>query len=151
MLYIFGALIAALFLVSGFASCEYKQVQTLQTSIAANKVIAKKMLEDEVARGKADSIQSQKDYDDSLKTLSARNKLYAGQLRDPGRRNSCPSSASGVAGVPQDTTTGSELSPEAGKLLRGEADRADFAAVYALKCQQYAIKPTIRSQIEALK
>ena len=151
MFELLAGLALALLISIGVNSCQYKEVGTLKASIEANKVIAKKMLSDEVARGKADSIQSQKDYDDALKTLSITNRHYAGQLRDPGRRNSCHGPAAGTTAVPQDTSTGSEFSPEAGKLLRSEADRADFAAIYALKCQQYAIKPTIRSQIEAIK
>lgn len=150
-MYLIGGLVLALLISIGFGGCEYKRANGLEAHIAANKIVAKQILDTAVAQGKADSIQSQKDYDDALKTLSIANRNYAGQLRDPGRRVSCPSSTAPATGVPQDPAPSSELSPEAGKFLRDEADRADIAATYALKCQQYAIKPSIRSQVEAMK
>lgn len=151
MIYVFGIMFAAILALGGLANCEHKKVGVLEASIAANKLEAKRMLVTEIQRGKVDAIQSQKDYDDALKTLSDRNKFYAGQLRDPGRRNGCPASTSAGAGVPQDATAGSELSPELGNFLRSEADRADVAATYAAKCRDHVLKPTIRSQVEALQ
>ena len=151
MIYLFGLLFAALVAMSTVASCEHKKVQTLTTQIEANKIEAKRQLEAAKAQGQADAVSSQKDYDDALKTLSDRNKLYAGQLRDPGRRNSCPSAASTVAGIPEEPATGSELSPEAIQFLRGEAIRADTAATYAAECRKHALKPSVREQVNALR
>lgn len=150
MLYVVGILLAAILTLGGVASCEHKKVQALETQIEANKIEAERLLTQAKAQGKADAIASQKDFEDALKTLSDRNKYYAGKLRDPGRTGSCPSPGS-PANVPADAPTGSELSDEAGSFLRGEADRADLAATYAEKCRVHATKPTIRSQVEALR
>ena len=147
MIYVLGIMLAVILSLGGIASCEHKDNVALKAQIEANKKEAKRLLEATIAQGKADSIASQKDYDDALKTLSLSNRQYAGKLRDYGRRVGCPSSGPAPAGVPQDQTAGSELSDEAGKFLRSEADRADLAATYAESCRQYAIKPSIREAI----
>ena len=139
----------ALVTMTGLYSCERKEVISLTASIQANKTEAKRILDDRIAantkREAADkefSIGVQRDYDNALKTLSATNTAYAGKLRDPGRnRSACPGAKeSPVTSVPQSPSTGSELSETFGKFLRGEADRADLAAIYAAECRKVAIK-----------
>lgn len=151
MIYLFGILFAALVAMSTVASCEHKKVGALTAQIEANKIEAKRLLEQAKAQGQLDAIASQKDYDDALKNLSDANRKYAGQLRDPGRRNSCPSATGPVAGVPEESATGSDISEQSGKFLRSEADRADIAATYAAKCREHALKPSIRDQVNSLR
>ena len=151
MIYLFGILFAALVAMSTVAGCEHKKVTALTAQIAANKIEAKRLLDGKIAQNKVRetedanrAIENQRDYDEKLKSLAAANRAYVGQLRDPGRRNggSCPGGQAGpIAGIPENTATGSELSAEAGKFLRGEADRADIAATYAKKCRDDAMSP----------
>ena len=159
MLYLFGALVAALLIVSGVASCEHKTIVSLEAGIAANKIEAKRLLDAKVAENlkreaedKAFSITIQGDYERKLKSLSDSNRTYVGQLRDPGRNSSsCTGSqASANTGVSQNSPTGTALSDSFGVFLRGEADRADFAAIYATECRKVALRPSIREQVKEL-
>lgn len=144
-------MLAAIVALGGIASCEHKEKAALVVQIESNKIEAKRQLDAAKVQGKADAISSQKDYDDALKTLSDSNRKYVGQLRDPGRRPSCPSPASPVAGVLETAATGGELSIEAGSFLRAEADRANIAATYAAKCREFALKPSLREQVNQLR
>lgn len=147
MIYIIGIMMLAIVTLSGVASCEHQRAEKLGTQIEANKLEAKRQLDAAKVQGKVDAEISQKDYDEKIRNLAVDNLKYAGQLRDPGRRNGCPSAASTTPSIPQEPTTGSELSSEAGKFLRSEADRADIAATYAAQCREFALKPSIRQQV----
>lgn len=151
MTYVLGVLIAIILALGGVTKCQHGTIVTLEAQIEANKEIARRMLANEIAQGKADATASQKDYDDALKTLSDRNRVYAGKLRDPGRRDSCPAPTGTSPSVPADSSSGSELSDSAGAFLRSEADRADVAATYAAECRKHALKPTVRSKVDALR
>lgn len=144
MLYAFGILIAIILALGGLSKCQHEEIVTLK----ADKKAAESLVEQAKTQGKADAIASQKDYDEALKTLVADRDKYRGRLRDPNPR-ACPAPTS--TGVPADTSTGGELSDAAGAFLRSEADRADIAATYAAKCREYALKPTIRDQVNSLR
>lgn len=157
MIQVVGILLVIILALSGVASCEHKRASGLETAIAANKIEAKRILDDAIAKNakrededKQRNAANQKDYDEKIASLAADNLKYAGRLRDPGRRDSgsCPASQAGTAtGISQDATAGSELSPEAGIFLRAEADRANVAATYALECYRRANKIDIRQQV----
>jgi hypothetical protein len=150
MLYAFGGLIAALLISIGYGGCQYKEVQRLETEIEANKVEAERLLNEAKKEGELNAKNAQKDYDEALVAIRKRASTYTGKLRDPSGKG-CPAASPASPGFPQNTATGSELSDEAGNFLRNEADRADEAAIYALKCQQFATKPSILQSVEALK
>lgn len=153
MLYILGALVAALMFVSGFASCEYKEVIKLKSEkIAAQSLFDERLKQNAVKeREDADFMKTiQGDFDEKLKSLVDANRAFAGKLRDP-FRGSCPGSqASSSPGVSQNPSPGSELSDSFTGFLRGEAARADFTAVYATECRKVALRPTIRDQVKEL-
>lgn len=148
MIYLIGGLFVALLLATGVASCEHKTIVSLEASIEANKIEAKRILADQTAKvaakeksDKEFSIRLQGDYDASLKKLSDTNRAYVGKLRDPWNSGACARSETGPAtGVFKDASTGAELSDALGKLLRSEADRADIAATYAAKCRELEMK-----------
>jgi hypothetical protein len=144
-----AALTVALLLSAGLLKCERDKVHTLETQIEDNKREAARILREEKAANELTAKNAQRDYDDALKTLSATNARYAGKLRDPGRRNSCPPAPGTAANVPATESTGSELSSQAGEFLRSEADRADQAAIYALECKKYVDARSLRERVRA--
>ena len=128
------------------------------TAIAAQKAEAAAQLSAAISqnarREEADrqrAITNQKDYDESLKALVDSNRKYAGQLRDPGRRDGgrCPGSeASPRTGATQDVPVGGRISDaprevlqpisdEAAKFLRKEADLADKITLWGKACNAF--------------
>jgi len=117
------------------------------TAIAAQKAEAAAQLSAAISqnarREEADrqrAITNQKDYDESLKALVDSNRKYAGQLRDPGRRDGgrCPGSeASPRTGTVEVVPVGGRISDEAGAFLRQLADDADRLAVWAKSCHAF--------------
>ena len=148
--YLLMGLTAAFLIASGVASCEHKKVGTLTAQIKADKIEAGRLLEQAKKEGELNAKNAQKDYDEALAAARRRAGTYTGKLRDPAGKGCNPAPGAGAA-VPQGAAPGSELSDEAGNFLRNEADRADEAAIYALKCQQFATKPSILQSLEALK
>lgn len=151
MFQLFGILILALVLTGGYASCEHRRANGLEVAIAANKAEAARQLAEEQQLSKAAAINSQRDYDGAIKTLQDNAGKYpAGRLRDPGRGNSCPTAPGPSSGVAPAAPTGSELSEQTGSYLRAEADRADQAATYALKCREFVYEgQSIRQRLRA--
>ena len=117
------------------------------TAIAAQKAEAAAQLSAAISqnarREEADrqrAITNQKDYDESLKALVDSNRKYAGQLRDPGRRDGgrCPGSeARARTGTVEVVPVGGRISDEAGAFLRQLTDEADRLAVWAKSCHAF--------------
>ena len=117
------------------------------TAIAAQKAEAAAQLSAAISqnarREEADrqrAITNQKDYDESLKALVDSNRKYAGQLRDPGRRESgsCPGSEARTgSGAVEVVPVGGRISDEAGAFLRQLTDEADRLAVWAKSCHAF--------------
>ena len=159
MLYIFGILVAALFLMTGVAKCEHERANGYKVTIESIKAQSKQLMDAQLVKNKAkeladkeSAIRNQKDYDEALKTLVADNAKYRTRLRDPGSR-SCPTGSQGStsAGTPKDVQLGSEFSQTASDFFRGEALRADQVTIWGISCYQHVNKKSVRDQVREIR
>ena len=147
--YLILGLFAVLLAVSGFASCEFKKVASLEAGIEANKLEAGRLLADETAKVEAEkktnkefSIAKQVDYEQSLKDLDGKYKRDLARLRDPGRNGgTCPQSGAGAnSTAPTSAADTGFISAEATAFLYSEARRADELRTWAQSCYTFVNK-----------
>ena len=159
VIYIFGVLIAALFLTTGVAKCEHERANGYKVTIESIKAQSKQLMDAQLVKNKAkeiadkeSAIRNQKDYDEALKTLVADNAKYRTRLRDPGSR-SCPTGTQGSTdtGTPKDVSVDGGISDEAGAFLRAEADRANEVTRGGFSCWQHVNKKSVRDQVKELR
>lgn len=148
---ILGALVAAIGLAIGgytfgvkTTAAKYEvaiKAQKLEAAMVLAQAIKKNADREEADRQRA--ITNQVDYDNSLKALVDSNRKYAGQLRDPGRRqgSACPGSqASPGANTVEVVPVDNGISDEAGKFLREQADLADQVTLWGKSCFEFVNK-----------
>ena len=159
MIYIFGLLLAAVFMMTGVAKCEHQRANGLEVKLQSIEVQSKQLMDAQLVKNtakeiadKESAIRNQKDYDEALKTLVADNAKYRTRLRDPGSR-SCPPGSAGSAGTGtvKDVPVDSGISDEAGAFLRAEADNADKLAVWGKSCFEHVNKKSVRDQVKELR
>ena len=158
MIYIFGVLIAALFMVTGVAKCEHQRANGLEVKLQSIKAQSKQLMDARVEENKAkeladkeSAIRNQKDYDEALKTLSANNTKYRTRLFDSSSRCITGGQGSASAGTPKDVSVDSRIQNEIGEALRAEADSADKLALWGKSCFEHVNKKSVRDQVKELR
>lgn len=148
MLYVFGAMLLAIFALGGVASCEHNIIVGLEASALSAKMQSEAIL----AQNKVDLAKAKKDGQDYaqnldagyLKTVDFLNGELAAARKSPrlyDARGTCSASsvpASGpVASSAPNPAVGCQFSEEAGEFLRSEARRANGIVALTNLCLEF--------------